>query len=248
LRYFIELAYNGKAYHGWQFQPNAISVQETLEKVLYTALQVKTPIIGAGRTDTGVHASNYYAHFDSIEIENKDKFIYKLNSILPDDIAVHNLIEVNDEAHARFNASERSYEYYVIQKKDPFKFETAHYIKNELDIEKMNLAAYLLLEYTDFKCFSKSKTDVHTYNCKIIKAQWVREKDVLIFKITADRFLRNMVRAIVGTLLEIGLDKIPVSRLHEILKSRDRQEAGTSVPAKALFLTRIEYPTSILKK
>ncbi len=248
MRYFIELAYNGKAYHGWQYQPNAISVQEILEKVFLTALQVKTPLVGAGRTDAGVHASNYYAHFDSRKIKHIDKFIYKLNSLLPDDIAVYDIIEVSDEAHARFNASGRSYEYYVVQHKDPFKFETAHYVKNELDIVKMNEAAATLLDYKDFKCFSKSKTDVHTYNCKIISAQWVKEKDVLVFKITADRFLRNMVRAIVGTLLDIGLGKIPVSRLHEILESRDRQEAGTSVPAKALFLAKIEYPTSILNK
>ena len=136
----------------------------------------------------------------------------------------------------------------MVQQKDPFRFETAHYVKNGLDVNKMNEAAGTLLNYTDFKCFSKSKTDVHTYNCKIISAQWVREKDVLIFKISADRFLRNMVRAIVGTLLEIGLGKTPVSRLHEIIESRDRQEAGTSVPAKALFLVKIEYPTSILNK
>ncbi len=248
MRYFIELAYNGKAYHGWQYQPNAISVQETLEKVLFTALQVETPVVGAGRTDAGVHASQFYAHFDAREIKHLDKFIFKLNSILPDDIAVYDIIQVNDDSHARFNASGRSYEYYVVKQKDPFKFETAHYVKNDLDLEKMNLAASILLDYTDFKCFSKSKTDVHTYNCKIKSAQWVQENDVVIFKITADRFLRNMVRAIVGTLLEIGLGKTPVSRLHEILESRDRQEAGTSVPAKALFLTKIDYPTSILNK
>ena len=248
MRYFIKLAYNGKAYHGWQYQPNAISVQETLEKVFLTALQVETPLVGAGRTDTGVHARDYFAHFDSIEIKEIDKFIYKLNSLLPDDIAVYDIIAVSDKAHARFNAIGRSYEYYIVQHKDPFRYDSAHYIKNELDVDKMNVAASILLDYTDFKCFSKSKTDVHTYNCKIVSAQWVKESDVLVFKITADRFLRNMVRAIVGTLLEIGIGKIPISKLHEILESRDRQEAGTSVPAKALFLAKIEYPTSILNK
>ena len=248
MRYFIELAYNGRAYHGWQYQPNAISIQETLEKALFTALQVETPVVGAGRTDAGVHAQNYYVHFDSNGIEHKIKFLFKLNSLLPDDIAVYDLIEVGDEAHARFNASSRSYEYHVIQNKDPFRFETTHLVKNDLDLEKMNLAAAILLEYTDFKCFSKSKTDVHTYNCTIKYAKWDKVGEVLVFKITADRFLRNMVRAIVGTLLEIGLHKIPVNKLHDIIKSRDRQEAGTSVPAKALFLTKIEYPTSILNK
>lgn len=248
MRYFIHLAYNGKAYHGWQYQPNAISVQETLEKALLISLQAETTVVGAGRTDAGVHATQFFAHFDSNKIEDPAKFIYKLNSLLPDDIAVYDLLEVNDEAHARFNASARSYEYFVVQQKDPFKFDTAHLVKNELDVNKMNVAAATLLNYTDFKCFSKSKTDVHTYNCKIFAAQWIQEKDVLIFKITADRFLRNMVRAIVGTLLEVGLGKIPISRFHEILESRDRQEAGTSVPAKALFLTKIEYPESILNK
>lgn len=248
MRYFIHLAYNGKAYHGWQYQPNAISVQETLEKVLLISLQAETPVVGAGRTDAGVHATQFFAHFDAKKIEQVDKFIYKLNSLLPGDIAVYDLLEVNDEAHARFNASARSYEYYVVQHKDPFKFDTAHFVKNELDVDKMNEAAAALLNYTDFKCFSKSKTDVHTYNCRIIVAQWIQERNVLIFKISADRFLRNMVRAIVGTLLEVGLSKIPISRFHEILKSRDRQEAGTSVPAKALFLTKIEYPESILNK
>ncbi|MCF4102026.1 tRNA pseudouridine(38-40) synthase TruA [Gillisia sp. M10.2A] len=248
MRYFIELAYNGKAYHGWQNQPDAISVQETLEKALNISLQEHTPVVGAGRTDAGVHATNYLAHFDSGKHIEKEKFIFKLNSILPDDIAVYDLFEVNDEAHARFDATSRSYEYHVVQKKDPFEFETAHYVKNELDIEKMNTAAQLLLQYTDFKCFSKSKTDVKTYNCNIVSAYWEKRDNKLVFHITADRFLRNMVRAIVGTLLQIGLGKMPEARLHEIIASRDRQNAGTSVPAKGLFLTRIEYPTSILNK
>lgn len=248
MRYFIELAYNGKAYHGWQNQPGAVSVQETLEKALFTLLQVKTPVMGAGRTDAGVHASQFFAHFDTEEMAEIEVLIYKLNCVLPSDVVVFDLFKVNDEAHARFDAVSRSYEYHVVQQKDPFAFDTAHFVKNELDLEKMNLAASFLIDYTDFKCFSKSKTDVHTYNCSIILAFWEERENKLVFHITANRFLRNMVRAIVGTLLEIGQGKIPEARLHEIIKSRDRKNAGTSVPAKGLFLTKIEYPTSIVNK
>ena len=247
MRYFIELAYNGRQYHGWQNQPNAISVQEVIENVFFTVFQKKTAVTGAGRTDSGVHASQYFAHFNAEKIEEIEKFIFKLNSILPEDIAVFNIFEVGAEAHARFDATARSYEYHVILCKDPFKIETAYYIKNELHLEKMNLAAAELLNYTDFKCFSKSRTDVKTYNCEITEAYWEKRGKELVFCITADRFLRNMVRAVVGTLLEIGLDKMDVTELHKIIKSRDRQKAGTSVPAKGLFLTKIEYPNSIIK-
>ncbi|QED37869.1 tRNA pseudouridine(38-40) synthase TruA [Antarcticibacterium arcticum] len=247
MRYFIELAYNGKCYHGWQYQPAAVSVQETLEKSLFTILQQETPVVGAGRTDTGVHASQYFAHFDSVEIKDGKSFLYKLNSVLPADISVKDLFEVHPEAHARFDAVSRSYKYYIIQHKDPFLAERAHFVKNELDLERMNRAAATLKDYTDFKCFSKSKTDVKTYNCSIMHAQWKKEQEMWVFHITADRFLRNMVRAIVGTLLEIGLHKLDVEDLHRILESRDRQQAGTSVPAKALFLTGIDYPATIVK-
>ena len=248
MRYFVELAYNGKAYHGWQNQPDAISVQETLEKALFTLLQAETPVVGAGRTDAGVHATQYFAHFDAIDLFDLKNFVYKLNSVLPSDIAVYDLFKVTDEAHARFNAISRSYQYHIILRKDPFKYDAAHFVKNHLDMKKMNRAAAKLMDYVDFKCFSKSKTDVKTYNCMISHAEWKKEGDKLVFYITADRFLRNMVRAIVGTLLEIGLDKIPEDKLDEIIESRDRQNAGTSVPAKGLYLTEIEYPTSILIK
>jgi tRNA pseudouridine38-40 synthase len=181
-------------------------------------------------------------------LPDPEELIYKLNSILPSDIAVFRIFEVPEEAHARFDAVSRTYEYHIIQKKDPFEFEEAHYVKNDLDIEVMNLAAMRLKNYQDFKCFSKSKIDVVTYHCEIISAAWENSGNKLVFRITANRFLRNMVRAIVGTLLEIGLGKIPVEQLDEIINSRDRQNAGTSAPAKALFLTGIEYPTSIVKK
>ncbi len=246
MRYFIELAYNGKAYFGWQFQPDAVSVQETLEKALYVLLQAPTPVTGAGRTDTGVHATRYYAHFNAEEIGDQGSLVYKLNSILPEDIAVYDIFKVPRDAHARFDALSRSYKYYVIQRKDPFLNERAYFVKNELDLEAMNKAAQLLKNYIDFKCFSKSRTDVKTYNCKISEAYWEKTGDLLIFHITADRFLRNMVRAIVGTLLDIGLHKMQVEHLHSIIEGRDRQQAGTSVPAKALFLTGITYPGNIV--
>jgi tRNA pseudouridine38-40 synthase len=248
LRYFIELAYNGSAYHGWQNQPDAVSVQETLETALFTLLQVPISVVGAGRTDAGVHATQYFAHFDAEILPDLEQLIFRLNSLLASDIVVYNLFEVHPEAHARFDAISRSYEYHIIQQKDPFFYEKAHLVKNELDLDKMNLAAFSLKKHTDFKCFSKSKTDVKTYNCDIKSAIWEQQENKLVFKITADRFLRNMVRAIVGTLLEIGLDKIQVEQLEEIIKSRDRQNAGTSVPAKALFLTGIEYPKTIVEK
>lgn len=248
MRYFIELAYNGKAYFGWQSQRDAVTVQETIEKALFVLLQKPTAVTGAGRTDTGVHATKYYAHFDAEKIGDINNLIYKLNSILPEDIAVYDIFKVPDEAHARFDALSRTYKYYVIQHKDPFLTGTSHLVKNKLDVEIMNRAANSLKNYRDFKCFSKSKTDVKTYNCKVSEAYWEKTNDLLIFHITADRFLRNMVRAIVGTLLDIGLNKLGEEDLHKIIESRDRQQAGTSVPAKALFLTGIEYPGSIVSK
>lgn len=248
MRYFIELAYNGKAYFGWQSQRDAVTVQETIEKALFVLLQKPTAVTGAGRTDTGVHATKYYAHFDAEKIGDINNLIYKLNSILPEDIAVYDIFKVPDEAHARFDALSRTYKYYVIQHKDPFLTGTSHLVKNKLDVEIMNRAANSLKNYRDFKCFSKSKTDVKTYNCRVTEAYWEKTNDLLIFHITADRFLRNMVRAIVGTLLDIGLNKLEEEDLHKIIESRDRQQAGTSVPAKALFLTGIEYPGSIVSK
>lgn len=241
------MAYNGSAYHGWQIQPDAVSVQETLEKALQILLQQQISIVGAGRTDTGVHASQYFAHFDVSEIPELSNFIFKLNSVLPADIAIYKIFEVQPEAHARFDALRRSYQYNVVQEKNPFELGTAHYVKNHLDVGKMNAAAAVLMEYRDFKCFSRSRTDVKTYNCNVEKAFWEQQGKKIVFNITADRFLRNMVRAVVGTLLEIGLGKMPVEKIHDIIKSRDRGEAGASVPAKGLFLTQIEYPTTILK-
>ncbi len=242
MRYFLELSYNGKAYHGWQNQPNAISVQEVIEKTLTTLLKKPTDIVGAGRTDAGVHALQMFAHFDYSHNLDLEKFRYKLNSFLPKDIAIHDIYEVKKDAHARFDAVSRTYLYRIGKEKDVFNFNRAYRINTELDFNKMNEASKILLEYIDFECFSKSNTDVKTFNCKVMKADWVEEGNELHFTIKADRFLRNMVRAIVGTLITIGSGKMDIQDLHAIIKSKNRSEAGYSVPAHALYLSKIEYP------
>lgn len=247
MRYFIELSYFGKAYHGWQNQPNSISVQEVLEKNLSKLLRSETGIVGAGRTDAGVHARQMFAHFDTDEKIDTSKMKYKLNSMLPKDIAIEDIFRVKDDAHARFDALSRSYEYHIMPQKDAFSQDFAWYLKHELDLFKMNQAAAVLLEYTNFKCFSRSRTDVRTYNCRIDRAEWVRKGNMLIFHITADRFLRNMVRAVVGTIIDIGKGKYTVEHMHRVIQSEDRGEAGPSVPAHGLYLTGIVYPENIRK-
>ena len=240
----MELEYFGKAYHGWQRQPEAITVQQVLEESLCTLLQEEIEVVGAGRTDAGVHARQLFAHFDS-EAKLAENFIFRINSLLPKDIAVKELLVVKADAHARFDAISRSYEYHITTRKNVFLNDAAYFVKRELDVGKMNEASQILLKYSNFKCFSRSRTDVHTYNCRIEEARWEQQGNTLIFHITADRFLRNMVRAIVGTLLQIGLGKMEMREMHHIIKSEDRSEAGASVPAHGLYLTRILYPTSI---
>ena len=245
MRYFLELSYNGKAYHGWQNQPNAISVQEVVEKGLSMILRQSIEIMGAGRTDAGVHASQMFAHFDTDLSFDERELTLKLNSFLPNDIAVQRVFRVKDDAHARFNALSRTYLYRISLKKDVFNFDASFDFRSNLDIDKMNEATKILLSYKDFQCFSKSKTDVKTYNCNIMFANWEIVNNELQFTIKADRFLRNMVRAIVGTLINIGVGKLGVEDLHTIIKSKNRSEAGFSVPGHALYLTKIEYPDSI---
>lgn len=248
MRYFIQFSYNGTTYHGWQSQPNAITVQQVLEKAFATLLREKVALMGAGRTDAGVHAKQMFAHFEGVEIENTTDLVYKLNSLLPDTIAVQEIFKVAPNAHARFDALSRTYEYWIIQEKNPFYGSAAHYVRHSLAIEKMNEAALLLLEHNDFECFSKSKTEVHTYLCDIKAAKWIENENLLIFSITADRFLRNMVRAIVGTLLDVGTGKSSLTNVKAIINSKNRSEAGTSVPAKGLYLTEVIYPDSIISK
>jgi tRNA pseudouridine38-40 synthase len=245
LRYFIELSYNGKAYHGWQNQPNVISVQEIVEDALSKLLQTKIDVVGAGRTDAGVHAEQLFAHFDFDESIDSEKLIFKLNSFLPKDISVQHIFVVKADAHARFDALSRTYNYKISLKKDVFNSDGSYYLKHQLDIDKMNEAAKVLFDYRNFKCFSRSNTDVKTYHCTIMMAEWRSQNNQLIFTIKADRFLRNMVRAIVGTILDVGLGKTTIEEFHGIIKSEDRTKAGASVPAHGLYLSIIEYPKSI---
>lgn len=248
-KYFIELAYKGTKFHGWQFQPNAVSVQECLEKALSTITRESISVTGAGRTDTGVHASYFVAHFESSQhhLDQAD-FTYKLNSFLKEDVAVFNISKVSHDAHARFNAVSRTYQYHLNLRKDPFSVETSWYFFRQPDVNKMNEACRILFEYIDFTSFSKLHTDVKTNNCKIIQAEWNQQGDSLVFTVKADRFLRNMVRAMVGTLLEVGIGKMDMAAFRTVIERKDRGAAGLSVPAEGLFLTNIEYPESIFKR
>ena len=241
MRYFIELSYNGKNYHGWQMQPDAISVQEKLNDALSKVWQETIEVVGAGRTDTGVHAKQMFAHFD-VQSQAKDEIVYKLNSILPNDIVVYRLFEVEPEKHARFDAVSRSYEYKIWLGRNPFLLDFSWQIHSQkLNVDEMNEASKILLKHTDFQSFSKVKTDVYTYNCDIFEAYWESHDEELTFHISANRFLRNMVRAIVGTMVDLGLGKISVLDFEEIIKSKNRSNAGLSVPARGLFLTKIKY-------
>ena len=241
MRYFIELSYFGKNYHGWQIQPDASSIQEELNKAISVVLQEKNSVVGAGRTDTGVHASQMFAHFDSDTILDKN-IVFKLNSVLPEDIVVYQVEKVNDEKHARFDALTRSYEYNIWLGRNPFLLDTTWQLSHQkLDVNAMNEAAKILLEFENFQAFSKVKTEVKTFNCNVTKAVWIVNGNELVFHITANRFLRNMVRAIVGTLVDVGKHKITKEDFRNIILSKDRSNAGLSVPAKGLFLTEITY-------
>ena len=246
MRYFIHLAYNGTPYHGWQIQPNAASVQETLNKAFSVLLQSEINLMGAGRTDTGVHAREMYAHFDFEGAFDIPNLVHKLNSFLPKDIVIYDIIPVHDEAHTRFDATKRTYEYHINQVKNPFLDELSWYFNQPLDVDLMNQAAQLLFNYTDFECFSKVNTDVNTFDCTIFEAHWARSRDEhennqLVFTISANRFLRNMVRSIVGTLINVGLHKITLDDFTKIIESKSRGKAGFSVPAHGLYLTQIAY-------
>lgn len=241
MRYFIKLAYNGTNYHGWQCQPNASSVQETLSKAVSVVLNSEINLMGAGRTDTGVHAKEMYAHFDFETPFDSQNLIHKLNSYLPKDIVIYDIILVNNEAHARFDATKRTYEYHINTFKDAFLQDGSWYYHQKLDLDLMNEASKLLFNHTDFQCFSKVNTDVNTFDCTIFEAYWKQENNTLIFTISANRFLRNMVRAIVGTLVYVGLHKITLDHFNNIIASKNRSEAGFSVPAHGLYLTKIDY-------
>lgn len=246
MRYFIYLSYDGTNYHGWQIQPNGDSVQETLMKALATFLRQEVEVIGAGRTDAGVHARLMVAHFDFERELDGAQVTDKLNRLLPPDIAVYKVCRVKQDAHARFDATYRTYKYYVTTRKDPFSRNYAWRLFNSLDFEKMNEAARTLFDYTDFTSFSKLHTDVKTNNCKIMHAEWTQVGETeWVFTIQADRFLRNMVRAVVGTLVEVGRGKMTIGDFKKVIENKDRCKAGSSVPGHALFLVDVGYPEEL---
>lgn len=246
MRYFLYLSYNGTAYHGWQVQPNGVTVQELVKQALTTVLRQDIELVGAGRTDAKVHAKEMVAHFDT-DNDNleSEEFIRRLNSILPQDIAVHKLLKVKPDAHARFDAISRKYEYHIYFDKHVFKENLAVRMYHPLDFDAMNEAADVLKEYQDFTSFSKLHTNVKTNNCKIYEAYWECRGDEWVFTIKADRFLRNMVRAIVGTLFDVGTQKIKIDDLRTIIEAKDRCKAGVSVAPHGLYLVELEYPQEI---
>ena len=245
-RYFLYLSYDGAAYHGWQVQPNGDSVQQRLMDALATLLRQPVEVTGAGRTDAGVHARLMVAHFDSPSPLDVALVADKLNRLLPPDIAVHRLRAVRADAHARFDATSRTYQYYISTAKNPFNRAYAFRLFHAPDFRRMNEAAQVLMQYTDFTSFSKLHTDVKTNNCRITRAGWTQaDEDTWVFTIRADRFLRNMVRAIVGTLLEVGRGKLSVEGFCRVIEQKDRCRAGTSVPGNALFLVDVAYPEEL---
>lgn len=248
MRYLLEIAYKGTAYHGWQVQKNANTVQDELNKALFTYFKTKIDTIGSGRTDTGVHCEQQFAHFDFPEKIQINDVIYRINAMLPKDILVKNIVHVPPDFNARFDAISRSYQYRISKSKNPFLInQCCLYYRDYIDVEKMNSAAQILLQHTDFQSFSKYKTEVNHFECTIFEAIWKEENGLLIFYITANRFLRGMVRAIVGTLLEIGTGKLPVSEFEKILLLKDRKYAKFAAPPEGLFLTKVTYPSTIFK-
>lgn len=240
MRYKIELCYNGTNYHGWQVQPNGITVQESLEKVLSLLLRETISVTGCGRTDSGVHAEYYVAHFDS-DKQISANFVNSANGILGDDISLISVAEVASDFHARFDAKRRTYKYIICKRKNPFWKAFSWQLRYNLDVEKMQEAANKLFDYKDFTSFSKLHTDVKTNNCQIYEARFEKNGDLLIFWISADRFLRNMVRAVVGTLVEVGKGRLTVDEFCSIIEQKNRCSAGQSVPAQGLFLVGVEY-------
>lgn len=250
-RYFITLSFNGTAYHGWQIQPNAATVQQLLSEALHTLLREDTGLTGSGRTDTGVHARDYTAHFNTQkspeELQAID-LVYKLNRILPQDIAIKEIKRVRDDAHARFSAVSRSYEYYVSREKDPFLINRAWLQERPLNLKSMQQATELLFDYDDFECFSRSNTQVTNYICQLLEARWEEQGHIWVFTIKANRFLRNMVRAIVGTIVDVGLGKTSLEQFRNIIESKNRSKAGYSAPGCGLYFIGADYNEELFLK
>ncbi len=248
MRYFMKLGYNGAPFFGWQVQPGKETVQGCIENALSLLLREEVAVTGCGRTDTGVNARQFFAHFETAQPIDAARLTDKLNSFLPKEIAIYRIFPVEEGMHARFSADARTYKYYVAVTKNPFNFHYSYRIFQKLDVAKMNEAAAVLLETSDFTSFSKLHTQVNNNICRVTEAHWAMEDGVLVFTITADRFLRNMVRAVVGTLLQVGKGKITMEEFTEIIARKDRCAAGDSVPAHALFLERVCYDTSELTR
>ncbi len=246
MRYFFEITYSGTNYHGWQFQENATGVQEVVEDALTKLLGEKVGIVGSGRTDTGVHCVQQFFHADINKEFDFAHLLRRLNSFLPMDIMIRRIVRVNSDAHARYDARARTYQYKITRMKDPFLAGRAFYFFRDLDLQTMNRAAALLEGVHDFESFSKVKTDVNHFICDVTAASWNQKGDLLVFTITANRFLRGMVRAVVGTLLDVGTGKITVKQFQSIIQGKDRKRAGMNVPAEGLYLMRVKYPRKIL--
>jgi len=245
MRYFFEITYDGTKYNGWQNQANALGVQQVVEETLSKLLREKISIVGSGRTDTGVHCVQQFFHVDIEKEIQRPELLQRLNSFLPKDIAIRKIIPVKSDAHARYDARERAYQYHITTAKNPLLVGRAYYSFKKYEVQLMNEAAAWLVGEHDFTSFSKVKTDVHHFRCTIKKAHWVKKGELLVFTISANRFLRGMVRAIVGTLLEVGSQKISVKEFQTIVKSKDRKKAGMNVPAEGLYLTGVRYPKNI---
>jgi tRNA pseudouridine38-40 synthase len=248
MRYFFEISYNGTNYHGWQNQANAVGVQQIVESALSKIFRTKLEIVGSGRTDAGVHCVQQYFHADVDKEFDQPTWLIKLNSLLPKDIAIRSIQPVKAEAHARYDAYERSYEYKITRVKNPLLVGQAYHYFKSLEVANMNRAAALLVGEHDFECFSKVKTDVNHFICILKKANWNQKGDLLVFNVTANRFLRGMVRAIVGTLLDVGTGKITVKEFEEIVKGKDRKKAGMNVPPEGLYLMSVKYPKNVFVK
>ncbi|WP_247235463.1 tRNA pseudouridine(38-40) synthase TruA [Telluribacter sp. SYSU D00476] len=247
MRYFIELSYKGTPYNGWQRQPNSVAVQQVLEEAMEKVLRTPVEVVGSSRTDTGVHATQQYAHFDlPAAIADPGRAVHSLNALLPADIAVHRIVPVADDVHSRFIATHRRYEYRIIRQKNPFLTHEAYIFRPELDLITMNEAAALLLRYDDFESFSKIHTSVKTFRCHITEARWYWQGPVLTFSVQSNRFLRGMVRALVGTLMQVGLGKLSVAEFEQIILSKNRKEAGAQAPPHGLFLVEVGYPAGLL--
>ena len=247
MRYFIDLSYNGTNFHGWQVQPNAVTVQSLLNGCLSTLLKEEINCVGAGRTDTGVHAKQMIAHFDCEKTFSSKNLVSKLNAFLPKDIAIRSIRKVQSKAHARFDAKKRTYVYKICSSKNVFEYDKSYFFKNKLDLGLMNEACLIMMNYSNFESFSRTNSHVKTFICYLSEASWTEAKDFIYFKISADRFLRNMVRAIVGTMIDVGIKKTTLLEFDRIIQSKDRTKAGASAPSRGLYLTQIDYNNSIFK-